>query len=331
MAIKNSNATLVAIKEEATFKEVITYTDAEVIGFDSFSFTPETETLDRAITSATSGLSAAALQGSQTSSGSITIEVVPDATDSTKLAGHALYKAVLGDYTASGATITDSDIEDHKAAADGDDGLYSLSNLTNGTTSVGVKYVIGGSEADSVDIRGVVVSQWKIDFPSQGIIKSDFTLAGSTGFTPVNQGTDLTPFCSSITPYIAKSITLTVGGTTICATNVSLTVNSEMQDIKCVTDSGVSEKVLTSRKIEGSMTLIFSDLSEINAYNAWGTTTLFLLAENAEGKQLAIKLNNIQKTSLSLGEDNAVITQDVSFEAYDTCGESTAAFLLASK
>jgi hypothetical protein len=331
MAVKNTNATIVAIKKEASFKEVITYTDAEVVGFDSFSFTPQTESLARQFVNAKSGLSSAAVQGSQTSSGSISIEVLPDATDSKKLAGHVLYEAVMGDYTALGATITATDIVDHKAAADGTDGLYSFSDMSTGTDSLGVKYVIGGDEASSMDIRGVVATQWKINFPSQGIIKSDFTLEGSTGFIPVNQGTGLTPFCSSITPYIAKSMTLNIGGVSVCATDVSLTVTSNMQDVKCIKDNGVSAKVLTTRKIEGSMTLIFEDASEINAYNSWGTTDLFLLAENAEGKQLAIKLNNIRKTSLDLGNDNSVITQSVSFEAYDTCGSTTPAILVASK
>jgi len=331
MAVKNTNATLVALKQESTFKEVITYTDAEVIGFDTFSFTPQTESLDRQFVNSKSGLSASAVQGSQTSSGSISIEVLPDLTDSKKLAGHVLYEALLGDYTATGATITATDVEDHKTAADGTDGLYSFSDLNIGSKSIGVKYVLGGDEASSVDIRGVVTTQLKMNFPSQGIIKSDFTLEGSTGFIPVNQGSDLTPFCSSMTPYIAKSMTLSVGGVNVCATDVSLTITSTMQDIKCVKDSGVSAKVLTGRKIEGSMTLIFEDLTELNAYNAWGDTNLFLLAENAEGKQLAIKLNNIKKTSLDLGDDNSVITQSVSFEAYDTCGGTTPAILIASK
>jgi len=331
MAVKNSNATIVAIKKESTFKEVITYTDDEVVGFDSFSFTPQTESLDRNFVNAKSGLSGAAVQGSQTSSGSITIEVLPDATDSTKLAGHVLYEALLGDYTAKGAVITATDVEDHKENADGTDGLYSFSDMSAGAKTLGVKYVIGGDETTSMDIRGVVATQWKINFPSQGIVKSDFTLEGSTGFIPVNQGTSLAPFCSSITPYVAKSMTLNIGGTPICATDVSLTVTTNMQDVKCLKDTGVSAKVLTTRKIEGTMTLIFEDASEINAYNSWGTTDLFLLAENAEGKQLAIKLNNIRKTSLDLGDDNSVITQSVSFEAYDTCGSTTPAILVASK
>lgn len=330
MAIKNSNATIVALKKEATFKEVISYTDDEVVGFDSFSFTPKTESLDRQIISSKSGLSGAAVQGSQTSSGSISIEVLPDASDSTKLAGTALYEAVLGEYTADGSAITDSDVEDHRGDDDGSAGLYALSELSNGSTSIGVKYVIGGEEASSVDIRGVVVTQWKVSFPSQGIVKSEFSLEGSTGFIPVDQGSDLTPFCSSITPFVAKSMTLTIGGVDVCATDVSLTVSSETQDIKCVKDSGISAKVLTTRKIEGSMTLLFEDLSEVNAYNAWGDTTLFLLATNAEGKEFAIKLNNIKKTSLDLGDDNSVVTQSVSFSAYESCGSDVPALLVAA-
>ena len=331
MAVKNSNATIVAIKKEPSFKEVISYTDADVVGFDTFSFTPQTESLERQFINAKSGLSGAAVQGAQTASGSINIEVLPDISDSKKLAGHVLYEAVLGEYTPLGATITETDIVDHKAAADGTDGLYSFSDMSTGADSLGVKYVIGGDESSSVDIRGVVATQWKINFPSQGIIKSDFTLEGSTGFVPVDQGTDLAPFCSSITPYIAKSMTLNIGGVAVCATDVSLTVSSEIQDVKCIKDTGVSAKVLTTRKIEGSMTLIFEDLSEITAYNAWGTTTLFLHATNAEGKELAIKLNNIRKTSLDLGDDSSVITQSVSFEAYDTCGGTTPAILVATK
>ena len=126
-------------------------------------------------------------------------------------------------------------------------------------------------------------------------------------------------------------MTLKVGGIDVCATDVSLTVTTETQDINCIKDDGVSAKVSTKRKIEGTMTLLFEDISEITDYNDWTTTTLFLLATSQDGKELAIKLSNIQKTSLDLGDDNSVITQSVAFSAYDTCGGTTPAILVAVK
>lgn len=331
MAVKSTNATKVAIKKESTFKETLTFADGDVVAFDKFSMTPKVETLDRNMVNSKSGLSSVPVKGASTSSGSIDTEVVSDATDSKKLAGHVLYETVLGSYISNGATITATDIEDHRENADGDSGVYFLSDLADGISTVGVKYVIGGDESASQDIRGVSVTQWKLEFPSQGIVKSSFSLEGSTGFIPVDSGSDLAEACSSIVPFVAKSMTLKVGGVDICATDVSLTVTTEVQDIKCVKDDGVSAKVSTSRKIEGSMTLLFEDISEIEAYNAWATTNLFLLATSADGKTLAIKLPNIQKTSLDLGDDNSVITQSVSFEAHDECGSTTPAIFVAVK
>ena len=331
MAIKNSNATKVALKKESTFKEVLTFTDADVVPFDTFSLTPQTEAIERNFTNSKSGLSAVAVKGSSTSTGSIDIEVLSDSADSTKLSGHVLYETVLGTYVASGATITATDVEDKSSDASGDAGLYMLSDLASELGTVGIKNVIGGEEAISVDVRGVSVTQWKVEFPTQGIVKSNFSLEGATGFIPVDSGSDLADACSSVVPFIAKSMTLKVGGVDICATDVSLTVTTETQDIKCLKDDGVSAKVNTKRKIEGTMTLLLEDLSEINDYNSWNTTTLFLLATSADGKELAIKLSNIQKTSLDLGDDNSVITQSISFSAYDTCGGTTPAILVATK
>lgn len=328
---KNTNATLVAIKVEPAFKDVLTFSDTDVVSFDSFSMTPNTETLERQQINSKSLLKGVSLQGSQTASGSITVEAVTDATDSTKLAGHVLYSTMLGMYTASGATITADDVTDNITAADGDSGVYYFSDGASDIDSVGVKYVIGGDEAASVDIRGTVLTSWKLNFPSQGIVTSEFSLEGSTGFVKVAQATPVVESCSSITPFVAKSMTLKVGGVDICATDVSLTVTTDANDIKCLSDDGVSQKVRTNRKIEGSMTLVFDDATEIDAYNAWTTTTLFLSAVNAEGKQLAIKLPNIQKTSLDLGDDNSVITQSINFEAYDSCGGTTPAILVAVK
>ena len=91
MAIKSTNATKVALKRESTFREVLTFAGTDVVAFDTFSMTPQTEAIERSQINSTSGLSAVAVKGASTSSGSIDVEVVSDATDSTKLAGHLLY------------------------------------------------------------------------------------------------------------------------------------------------------------------------------------------------------------------------------------------------
>lgn len=331
MALQKSNATQLAVKKEVTFKTAVTFAQADVIPFDEASFSPTTEVLERVAVNSTSLLPYAALKGGQTTSGNITMEALPDAT-AAKLVGHTLYDVALGAYNAVGANIDVAGKVITQVATLGTAGLYYLGDGSAATPSLAAKYILGGVAANSVDIRGMVIESMSLSFPPQGIVKTTFNLQGSTGFIPVATAA-LTDFCSVIEPYVAKSCTLTVDGAALIATDVEFTVSNTIADFTSINDSGVSEKTFTGRKIEGSFKLIFDDLSQINTFNTWADASLFIHVVQADGKELAIHILRMKRTSLDLNpNDGGIITQTVKFAAYDSCTAGTdSAFKLAIK
>ncbi len=331
MALQKSNATQLAVAKETTFKDPITFVDADVIPFCEASFSPTTEILERCAVNASSLLPYAALKGGQTTSGTISVETQPHETD-TELVGHPLYEAATGAYDALGAIIDTANkkIDQHTDASDGTDGLYYLGDGAADTPSVGVKYILGGNPLNSVDIRGIVIESMSMKFPPQGIMKTDFSLQGATGYIPVITPA-LTDFCSVIEPYVAKSCTLTVDGTEMIATDVEFTLTNEIADFTSVNDDGITEKSLTLRKVEGTFKLIFEDLSQINTFNQWADAELFIHVVQADSKELAIHITRMKRTSLDINpDDGGIITQTVKFEAFDDCASGTdSAFKLA--
>ena len=331
MALQKSNATQLAIKEEVTFKTAVVFTETDIIPFDEASFSPTTEVLERSMVNSTSLLPYAALKGSQNTSGSISMETLPDLTNA-ELVGHVAYLTALGAYDALGCTIDVPSKAITQTPGVGADGLYSLGDGSLVTPSMAVKYILGGVAANSVDIRGIVVESMAMSFPPQGIIKTDFSLQGSTGFIAV-ETTDFADFCSVIEPYVAKSCTLTIDTVELIATDVEFTVTNEIADFISVNDDGVTEKTHTGRKIEGSFKLIFEDLSEVNTFNTWADAELFIHVVQADAKELAVHIQRMKRTSLEINpDDGGIITQTVKFEAYDSCDAGTdSAFALAIK
>jgi len=333
MAVQKSAATQLAVHEEVTFMAPVTFTDDDIIPFTEATFSPQTENLERSAVNSDSLLPYAALKGRQTTSGSITMETQPAVTDP-ELVGHTLYKVSVGRYDPQGAVIdvANKTIEQHTDLSDGTDGLYYLGLGSDPTPSVGVKYVLGGDVNNSVDIRGVVVESMSMKFPPQGIMTTDFSLQGATGFIPVTTG-PLAAFCSTIEPYVAKSCTLTVDGTEMIATDVEFTITNEIADFTSVNVDGISEKSLTLRKIEGTFKLIFEDLSQINTFNSWADAELFIHVVQHDNKELAIQLMRMKRTSLDISpDDGGIITQTVKFEAFDDCATGgDSAFKLAIK
>ena len=329
MALQKSNATQLAVKEEVTFNTAVTFAQEDIIPFCEAAFTPATEVLERCAVNSSSLLPYAALKGRQTSSGNVTLETLPDAT-ATALVGHVLYETALGAYDAAGCTI---DVANNTIDQSGtDDGIYYLGDGSAAVRSIAIKYILGGVATNSVDIRGNVIESMNMSFPPQGIIKTTFNIQGSTGFLPVTSA-PLDDFCTDIEPYIAKSCTLTVDGTEMIATDVEFTVSNTIADFMSVNSDGVEEKTFTGRKIEGSFKLIFDDLSQINTFNAWADAQLFIHVVQHDGKELAIELARMKRTSLEISpDDGGIISQTVKFEAYDSCTAGTdSAFKLAIK
>ena len=334
MALQKSSATITAYQIESVFKQAVTFVDADVVPYNSATWTPQTDEVTREYISSRTLLAGAPMQGKSTATGTHTMELLPDTTDSTMLVGSQLFEATLGEYMGTNAATIDlgnHTIVDHTGDGLGDAGLYYLSTGDVAAKSLGAKYVIGGVEAYSVDIRGVLVETLKLTFPTQGLVTAEFSMGGSTGFIPVNQGSDLTDFCSAMTPHVARGMTVTIDGTDVCATDLEFTITNEIADYVCVTDTGVGQKTVTKRTIEGSFKIAFENLDQINAYNSWSSASLFAYSETLDGKLFAIELGNMQRTSLDLADDNGIFTQTVTFSATDDCSGSGMPIKIAVK
>ena len=325
MALQKSAATLVAVKEETTFNTAVTFVDADVVPYTSATFTPTQESITRDQIDNVSLLPAPSLLGTSTSSGTLSMELAPNSAIDSFLADTIL-EVGIGAYDVAGATIGVASITDNTTASDGTAGLYYLSAGNSAQRSLSIKYVIGGAEANSVDIRGGVINSLKFNFPTQGIITVDADIGASTGFIPTTQ-TALTPIPASTDPFIAKNMTFEVDGTALCATDLEFTVSNEIADFKCVTTDGIGVKSLTKRTISGSFKVAFESVAQITAFNNATAVTLFASGTNTGGDKLAVYFPVVKRTSLDISDDGGIVVQTVQFEVAPSSTSSVLPFM----
>jgi hypothetical protein len=329
MALYRSNSAVYAIIKESTFNTGGTFLTANVVEVTSdTSMKPEGDSIERKAVK-NSFVSQPKMAGKIFGSGSCGVELIPLGGASKDLNGSALLEVALGVVEApglaSGAFIGFSDagttpakqIFEAGAAQTGTATLYKLAKPCGGQPSLAIKQFLGCDTGDSQTITytGVVPSSVKFDFPVADVASITFDV-GAAGYSTAAGETILSGTSLTENPYVGKNATFTIGGTDYEAKDLSFTIENTVVDREAITSAGITAKAITKKMIKGSLSIVFSDYSELNKFKNNTDAAVYLEMTSGTHK-FAIWFPRTRYTAVSIENADGILENKIEFEAYE--------------
>jgi hypothetical protein len=336
MALYRSNSAVYAIIKESTFNAGGTFHSSDVVEVTSdTALKPEGDSIERKAIK-NSFVSQPKMAGKIFGSGKCGVELIPLGTGSTALNGSALLEVALGIVEApglaAGAFIGYSDaghtpakqIYEAGASDTGVATLYKLAKPCGSQPSLAIKQFLGcdASDSQTITYTGVVPSSVKFDFPVANVASISFDL-GASGYTtasgePIISGTALVE-----NPYVGKNATFTISGVNYEAKDLSFSIDNTVVDREAITSAGITAKAITKKQIKGSLSVVFSDYSELNKFKNNTDASVYLEMTSGSHK-FAIWFPRVRYTSVSIENADGILENKIEFEAYEdaTLGEA---------
>jgi hypothetical protein len=192
---------------------------------------------------------------------------------------------------------------------------YRISTPSDDTTSLTIEeYFENGSNQVTYTYNGVVVSDMSLSFPIGNIVKADFSVAGA-GFSVASGVGDRAKVCKDLTPYIAKNMTFTYGGTAYAIDDLSVNVASDIYDSEALTTDGLTNKTVTGKSnVGGSFSLEYNDTNLFAAYQAQTSGALFGTVTNA-GTTMVLYAPNVILSQSGKSVDGGFYKDSADFTA----------------
>lgn len=327
MALKNLG-TVIAIDEEVSIGagQGGAWVAGDVVSFnDDSGLTPAVTTLERNVFNG-SYISCVSLAGESSTSGNLNVDLAiapTTGTEAGKLVGHLIFKSGFGKYIEQAADVDEVaftiGIENDPILNSTGWDLYTLSDPTDAQTTLAVREFLGGSGDAVLDHKGVVVDSMSFDFSVGSIVKVSNSVSGVNFATATGQTVLPSSGCGNALPFVTKNAVLKLDGTTLHASNVSLTVTNTIVDRKFITGQGTSEKIVTAKAVELSYTIDL-DASQMAFYNKMQTNatgSIYLQLANSAGDKAAIYLPKVNFSEVSKANDGAIITLNIKSGAFE--------------
>jgi hypothetical protein len=334
-----STSAIYAVIKEATFNGGGTFTDADVVEVTSdTALKPEIDAIERKAVS-NSFLSSPKLPGKESGSGTFAVELIPVGGGSNDINGSAILEVALGTREDAGpdtgALIGVSDasgtpanmIYEVQAGETGTAVLYKLNKPCGGQDSLAIKQFYGCDTTDSeiITYTGIVPNSVTFDFPVADIATVSFD-TGASGFNTTSNETILNALFISTNPYVGKNAIFTVDDVSYEAKDLQFTIENTVSDREALTSSGITDKIITTKMIKGTLTVTFENYDELNKFKNSTDAAIFLLMTSSSGTdnyQFAIYLPRARYTSVSIEDDDGILANKIEFEAYeDASGEA---------
>lgn len=339
MAGLKNLGTVIAIDEEVSIGagQGGTWLAGDVVSFnDDSGLTPATSSIERNTFSG-SFIMCQSLSGENSTSGNLNVDlaILPVvATEAGKLNGHLIFKSGFGKYIEKGADVDEVaftvGIEPDPITNPGFD-CYTLAEPTDAQTTLAVREYLGGDGNAVLDHKGVVVDSMSFDFSVGSIVKVSNSVSGVDYATATGQTVLPSSGCGNALPFVTKNAVLKLDGTTLHASNVSLTITNTIVDRKYITGSGTSSKVVTAKSIELSYTIDL-DATQMAFYNKMQTNAtgeIYLSLTNSSNDKAIVYLPKVNFSEVSKSSDSGVLTLSCKSQAFEN--NDGIAIILATK
>jgi hypothetical protein len=326
MAIYRSKGAVYAVIKEPAFNQGGTFTDDDVIEVTSdTSLKPEVDSIERKAV-CSSFVAQPKLAGKEYGSGTIGVELIPEAVG-TGIHGEVVLEVALGEKeepgTGSGAIIGASDATGTPAnmiyeVADGEDGtatLYKLNKPCGTQDSLAIKMMLGCDTTDSQSLvfTGVVPNSVTFDFPVADIATVSFDV-GAAGFSTASGETLLNGLCLDTNPYVGKNAVFTVDDVSYEAKDLQFSIENTVSDREAITSAGITNKAVTGKVIKGSLTINFEGWDELNKFKNNADAAIYLEMSSGSHK-FAIYIPRARYTSVGIEDDDGILVNKIEFEA----------------
>ena len=328
MAGLKNLGTVIAIDEEVSIGagQGGTWLASDVVSFnDDSGLTPTTSLLERNLFNG-SFLQCQALAGEDSTSGNLNIDlaILPVvSTEAGKLNGHLIFKSGFGKYIEQAADVDEVaftvGIEPDAILNPTNFDLYTLSDPTDAQTTLAVREFLGGDGNAVLDHKGVVVDSMSFDFSVGSIVKVSNSVSGIGYATATGQTVLPSAGCGNALPFVTKNAILKLDGTTLHASNVSMTITNTIVDRKYVTGTGTSEKVVTAKSIELSYTVDL-DATQMAFYNKMQTNAtgaMYLSLANSANDKAVVYLPKVNFSNVTKNNDGGILTISCTSMAYE--------------
>lgn len=272
------------------------------------------------------------LSGIESSSGNLDVELAVKnigGTEAGNLKGHKIITAGFGKYVEKGANVVVGTSVAEVATGTGTHDLYRLAQVSENIPTLAVRQYEGGNVDAVMDFGGVVVESTTLNLSAGEVANITSTVGGTR--TYVNTDTQPTPPALScgLDPFVTKNIAFKVDGTTIDASDVTVTLTNTTSDRNFVTSSGIGDRVTTAKGITVSFTVDFKDLTEYTKYKANADATLYIRLVNSAGDDINVYFPKLSRTEVTRGDTEGVLTQAITLNAVNDSNGN--AVYLASK
>jgi len=251
--------------------------------------------------------------------GDIELGVKPiTGTEAGNLRGHYIYKNSFGAYLEKGATVdkTSGKITEVTASS-GDYDLYAGAKPDEEVSTLAVRQYEGGSVSEVMDFGGLVTASSTINITAGQIINVSHSLEGTETFINTeNQPTPPIISCGE-QPMVAKRVGFKVDNNTYEVSDLTITLTNTLNDRQFVTSSGIGEKITTNKQTTVSFTRDLDTFADIIRYKSNQSATVYVELINGNGDEIVLYLPNVLTSELSRNDDSGVISQGITFEAFD--------------
>ena len=251
-------------------------------------------------------------------------------TEAGILRGHYLYKNSLGVYSEKGANVdkalgTITEVTTGTGAYD----LYTIAKPSEVISTLAVRQFEGGSITEVMDFGGLVTATSTFNISAGQIINVSHSLEGTETF--INTTTQPAPPLISCgeQPMVAKRVGFKVDNITTEVSDLTITVTNTLNDRQYVNSSGIGQKITTAKQTTVSFTRELDTFADILRYKKNQSATVFVELINGNGDEITMYLPNVLTSELSRNDDAGVITQGITFEAFDDANGRD--FYLATK
>jgi len=328
MALITSKSKVMAAKLESTFNVAPVLANVDTFEIkSSSSITATLDTVERDVIR-NSMLGLAPIPVRENASGNMDFELIPLGGSTDALLGDVFWEAGMGLKKASGvagsgafigfsdAGVTAADEIYLAAVAEtGTATAYILGGVTDPTKSITVKEFVGTNK--SMTTTGNVVESITLNLPTADVANVSFSLSGC-GFLANEADTKLVPSCVNTLPYLGKSAVFKFDGSTVNATDVSVTISNEIYSEESLASDGYSSKVITGKTVTGSFTVLFEDYSLLTKFQNSQDGELYIQLTQGTSK-FAVYMPMLRLTSFAKSDSNGVQSVSVDFQVPSTC------------
>ena len=173
------------------------------------------------------------------------------------------------------------------------------------------------------DYGGNSVDSMEFDITTGGIIIPKFTSKGNYTYREAEAYALGATSPNALDPLVGVSCVASIGGASVEMEKFMFRITNTLYDKKAITSAGISKRIQTKRKIEGSFDVLYENAAFQTAFEAGSTAVAkIIMGRNGfiNGQCIAIRIPKMRYTKAPVKADNDVWKYSISWQAARTVG-----------